>query len=352
MALSASTKHDFRDMFNIMLGQLNASHMGLYGRDMAETENEKTGLLGVEVVPHENGALIKHIIPNSPADKEFSKLHEGEIITNINGEQIGADDNLYAHLINKAEKELYLKVIDEQGNERKVTIRPTNSLRREKYKEWTEERKELTEEYSNGRLGYIHIQAMNWSSFERFERELMASGHGKEGIVIDVRFNGGGWTTDYLMTVLNVRQHAYTIPRGATDNLQKNHKKYTEYYPFSERLPLSAWTKPSIAMCNQNSYSNAEIFSHAYKTLDMGTLVGIPTFGAVISTGGTGMIDNSYLRLPYRAWYVKETRENMENGPAVPDIIIDNKPDSKAENRDEQLKKAVNVLLKQIDEKK
>ena len=349
MALSASTRHDFRDMFNIMLGQLNASHMGLYGDDLAETENESTGLLGIEAAPHPQGAKIKHVIPNSPADKEFSKLQEGEIITRVNGNSLSGT-NLYAALINKAEKEIYMEVLDEEGNRRNVTIRPTNSLRQEKYREWVEERKKLTEKYSNGRLGYIHIQGMNWTSFERFERELMASGYGKEGIVIDVRFNGGGWTTDYLMAVLNVRQHAYTIPRGATDNLQKNHEKFKDYYPFSERLPLSAWTKPSIALCNQNSYSNAEIFSHAYKTLNHGTLVGVPTFGAVISTGGRGLIDGSYLRLPYRGWYVKKTGENMEHGPAVPDIIIHNQPDSKAEGRDEQLKRSVDELLKQIDD--
>lgn len=187
-------------------------------------------------------------------------------------------------------------------------------------------------------------------SFERFERELQASGMGKEGIVIDVRFNGGGWTTDYLMAVLNVRQHAYTIPRGAAENLQDEHKKFKNYYPFSERLPLSSWTKPSVAMCNESSYSNAEIFSHAYKTLDIGTLVGKPTFGAVISTGGQRLLDGSYVRMPFRAWYVKATEENMENGPAVPDVIVDNAPDSKANGEDPQLKKAVEVLLEQLGE--
>ncbi|MFO8236099.1 MAG: S41 family peptidase [Bacteroidales bacterium] len=349
-ALSASTKKDFRDMFNVMLGQLNASHMGLSGRNMEDTEQERTGYLGVEVEPHPNGALVTHVIPNSPADRSASKIKEGEIITNIDGERIEENSNIYAHLTNKRKKEVYIKVRDDDGNSREITIRPTNSLRREKYDEWVEERKRLTEKYSDGKLGYIHIQGMNWPSFERFERELTANGKGKEGIVIDVRFNGGGWTTDYLMTVLNVKQHSYTIPRGATDNLEENHEKFSEYYPFSDRLPLTAWTKPSIALCNQNSYSNAEIFSHAYKTLDVGTLVGTPTFGAVISTGGRGLIDDSYVRLPYRAWYVKETKENMENGPAVPDILIDNKPDSKANDRDEQLKKAVDELLDQIEE--
>ena len=113
----------------------------------------------------------------------------------------------------------------------------------------------------------------------------------KDGIVIDVRYNGGGWTTDYLMAVLNVEQHAYTIPRGATDNLDKDQKKFRDKYPYSERLPLSAWTKPSIAMSNENSYSNAEIFSHAYKALGIGKLVGRPTFGAVISTGAERLVD-------------------------------------------------------------
>ena len=187
-------------------------------------------------------------------------------------------------------------------------------------------------------------------SFERFERELMASGYGKEGIVIDVRFNGGGWTTDYLMAVLNVKQHAYTIPRGAAGSLNEN-PKFKNYYPFSERLPLSSWTKPSIALCNQSSYSNAEIFSHAYKHLGIGTLVGMPTFGAVISTGGKGLIDGSFVRMPFRAWYVKATGENMENGPAVPDVLVENAPDEKGKETDSQLKKSVEVLLSEIDGK-
>ena len=113
-----------------------------------------------------------------------------------------------------------MEVRSTDGSTREIIIRPSASLSTEKYEAWVDMQKTLTENYSNGRLGYIHIRGMNWSSFERFERELMASGYGKEGIVIDVRFNGGGWTTDMVMAVLNVRQHAYTIPRGATDNLE------------------------------------------------------------------------------------------------------------------------------------
>jgi C-terminal processing protease CtpA/Prc len=192
---------------------------------------------------------------------------------------------------------------------------------------------------------------MNMPSFERFERELMASGYGKEGVLLDVRYNGGGWTTDYLMTVLNVDQHAYTIPRGAAKNLEQNKTRFRDYYPYSERLPLTAWTKPSIALCNESSYSNAEIFSHAYKSLDIGDLVGVETFGAVISTGGARLIDGSLIRLPFRGWYVKESNQNMDFSGAVPDHIIQNAPDYRT-GTDKQLEKAVEVLMRQINETK
>lgn len=347
-AMTASTNRDFRDVVNMMLGELNASHMGFYNSDRAETQDIRTGLLGIEVYPVSKGVRITHVIPNSPADREFSKLNTGDIITSVDDTPVSEVENFYSLLEDKVETPTLLTVANSEGETREVIIEPTGSLNRERYNEWVDHRRELTERYSNGRLGYIHIQGMNWPSFERFERELVATGEGKEGIVIDVRYNGGGWTTDYLLTVLKYRQHAYTIPRGATGNLEENKEQFRDHYPFGERLPLSSWTRHSITLANQNSYSNAEIFSHAYKTLDLGTLVGEPTFGAVISTGGAGLMGGSYIRLPFRGWYVKATDENMENGPAVPDIEVINPPDYRS-GKDVQLQRAVDELLNQIE---
>jgi C-terminal processing protease CtpA/Prc/Tol biopolymer transport system component len=349
-AIGASTLTDFRGVFNLMLGQLNASHMGMYGSDeQVEVQSERTGLLGVDIEPATNGVKVLRVVPDTPADRESSKLRAGDIITSVNGVEVGLKNNFYKPLVNTANEKVLLTVTNTSGANREVVIRPTSSIRTALYEEWVQQRRQLTEKYSNGALGYLHIRGMNWTSFEQFERELTASGMGKQGLVIDVRYNGGGWTTDYLMTVLSVRQHAYTIPRGAAADLDKENVNFKKYYPFGERLPLSAWTKPAVAICNANSYSNAEIFSHAFKTLDRGTLVGIPTFGAVISTGGQGLIDGSFVRLPFRAWYVLATGKSMENIPAVPDIIIDNAPDSKAKGVDEQLKKAVETLLAEIN---
>ena len=347
-AVASSTKLDFQYTFNLMLGQVNASHMGLRGvKPRYETPKTNTGLLGIDIQPLEEGILVKDILENVPASREESRLQKGDLIVNVDGQAVSVASNFYQPLNNKSDETVIL-VIERDGKEMELVIRPVKSVSNQLYDDWVEERKELTAEYSDGKLGYIHIRGMNWNSFERFERELAATAYDKEGLVIDVRFNGGGWTTDYLMTILDVRQHAYTIPRGATDDLQENHKKFREHYPFGERLPFYPWTKPSVTLCNQNSYSNAEIFSHAYKTMDLGTLVGTPTFGAVISTGAERLVDGSYVRIPFRAWYVKKTNENMEHHGAVPDIIEYNSPDSKAKGEDPQLKKAVQELLSQI----
>lgn len=346
LVMSASTRTDFRDLFNLMLGQLNASHMGLSSQDQQETQRQQTGLLGVEIKPVARGVEVLRVIPGSPAERPQSELSVGDVITSVNGKAVSGT-NFYAHFEGTVGEEVLIEVTDRRGTSRELAIRPTQSLSDLLYDEWVAEQQNKTEELSGGRLGYLHIRGMNQPSFERFERDLMAAGYGKEGIVIDVRWNGGGWTTDYLMAVLNVRQHAYTIPRGAAEDLEKEKLGFREYYPYSERLPLSAWTRPSIALANESSYSNAEIFSHAYKNLNIGTLVGVPTFGAVISTGSELLIDGSRIRTPFRGWFVKEDDQNMDFHGAVPDIIVEN-PVNYREAGDRQLQTAVKTLLDEL----
>jgi C-terminal processing protease CtpA/Prc/Tol biopolymer transport system component len=345
LALKASTAQDYSFVYNLLLGQLNASHMGYRAGTPEETNSDNIGLLGLEVKNTVKGAEVVYVLPNSVANKSKVNIKVGDLITAVNNKEITKDTNFYSLLKNTRGEEIILSLSN--GND--IVTRTSGSLRTLRYEAWVAERKQLVDEYSNGELGYIHIQGMNAPSFERFERELKASGYGKKGIVIDVRYNGGGWTTDRLMAVLTVSQHAYTIPRGAAKNLQKEHKKFTKNYPFNERAILSVNTKPSIALCNENSYSNAEIFSHAFKNLGIGQLVGQPTFGAVISTGGYRLTEG-FVRMPFRAWYVKKSGKNMENeAPAVPDYLVKNAPGWRARGEDAQLKKAVEVLLDQIN---
>lgn len=348
-AMKASTDQDFQDVFNMMLGELNASHMGFRMPDRYDTANERTGYLGIEVTPEKNGVRITKVLPYGPADREKSRLYVGEIITAVDGEPIRQNTNFYMLMKDTVNERVRLEVRNNKGVERRVVIRPTSSLRTLLYEDFVESRRQMVSKLSNGRLGYVHVRGMNWPSFEAFETAMTAEGHGKDGMVIDVRYNGGGWTTDYLLSVLSVKQHAYTIPRGATDDLTKNHSKFEKYYPYSERLPLASWPGPAITLCNQFSYSNAEIFSHAFQSLGRGTLVGAPTFGAVISTGGVGLMGGSFVRMPFRGWFVKKTGQNMENGPAVPDLLVTDPPGDLLNGKDPQLEAAVKQLLSEIN---
>ena len=343
-ALEASTKEDFADIVNLMLGELNASHMGYYPpgtRGRSQGTGDKTGWIGVTYDPTAGGPgiLIEEVLPDSPAWRSDAAILPGERLLAVNGVEIRDGTNVFGLFVDTDEQRTSLRVQAADGAARTVVVEPVgySAQRRLRYEEWVRERRRLVDGWSQGRLGYIHIQGMNIPSFEEFERGLFAAANGKDGLLIDVRSNGGGWTTDYLMAVLMVKRHAYTVPRDADPSIRA--------YP-QGRLPLSAWTRPAVAVCNQDSYSNAEIFSHAFKSLQRGTLVGAPTFGAVISTGGMRTLDGALVRLPFRGWFVAPTGMNMENNPAVPDVVVWQPPaEDRSKTEDTQLRKAVEVLL-------
>ena len=335
---------DFSDLVNLMLGELNASHMGYRPGLRGPRRGESTGWIGALFDPTAGGPgiLVREVLEDSPAATVKVALSPGERILAVGGRSVDSGTNVYELFADTVGQRVPLRIRATDGTERSAVVIPVSfrAERQLRYETWVRQRRRLVEELSGGRLGYVHIQGMNIPSFEEFERNLYAAAHGKEGLVIDVRSNGGGWTTDYLMTVLNVRRHAYTIPRDADPEVKA--------YP-QGRLPLAAWTRPAAALCNEDSYSNAEIFSHAFKTLERGPLVGSPTFGAVISTGGTFTLNGALVRLPFRGWYVAGSGINMENNGAVPDVVIWQPPaEDTAHDRDTQLARTVEVLLEEL----
>lgn len=340
---AASTREDLADVINLMLGELNASHMGYYppGGNGGET----TGLIGALFDPRAGGPgiLISEVLDDSPATRTDVNLEAGDRLLAVNGYEITPASNVYEPFADTVGREVILTVLDaSDGKERRVRVIPISpgQQRQLRYETWVDQRRAIVDRLSDGRLGYIHIEGMSMPSFEELEHMLYAAADGKEALLIDVRSNGGGWTTDYVMAVLMVRRHAYTVPRDADPQRRA--------YPQS-RLPLSAWTRPAAALCDQESYSNAEIFSRAFKSLERGPLVGWKTFGAVISTSGTRLLDGGWVRLPLRGWYDAETGENMENNPAVPDILVRRPPTQDVSaDEDDQLARAVEVLLERM----
>ncbi|MGA1392658.1 MAG: S41 family peptidase, partial [Phycisphaerales bacterium] len=114
-----------------------------------------------------------------------------------------------------------------------------------------------------------------------------------------------------------------------------------------DRLFIQRYVLPINMLCNEKSFSNAEIVSHAFKTLGRGTLVGMPTYGGVISTGSHRLVDGSTIRMPFRGWYLLDGTD-MENHGAVPDLIIEQMPEDEVAGHDAQLKAAVNDLQSRL----
>jgi len=340
--LGFPAREDFDDLIRLMLGELNASHLGITPPSSG-LPVVPVGALGVRL--DENypgpGFRVEYVFRKGPADRPESRLAPGEVITAVRGRAVLPGDNLFHLLYDAVDRPVSLQVQSADGEKtREVLIRPVSAGQQRDllYEDWVISRRRMVDSLSNGRLAYLHIRAMSQPNFEQFEQELYSEAHDKKGLIVDVRNNGGGWITDYLLAVLTVDRHAYTIPRGAEES----------GYP-QNRLPVYSWVKPVAALCNELSFSNAEIFSHAFKTLGLGPLVGAETGGAVISTGGTMLIDGSYFRVPFRGWYVKGTSINMERQGCIPDITVPEPPGEEGSGRDSQLERAVRELLKLVE---
>ncbi len=347
----------------LMLGELNGSHLGFYpsrsgNRDEPEGWVEQTAHLGVRFDDHFNGPglKVKDVIPDGPADREDTKLLAGDVILSIDGKAVDPAMDLTLILNGRLDRNIVLAVrreaqdedadeADDVGegpsDEINVTIRPTSyaRIRSLLYDKWLEQNRQTVDQASEGKLGYLHIRAMDMGSFYEFERQLYNVGYGREGLVIDVRDNGGGSTTDLLLTALTQPRHAITVPRGGGRG-----------YPH-DRAVFASWDKPIIVLCNQNSYSNAEIFSHSIKTLKRGKVVGVQTAGGVISTGAAQVNDVGRIRVPFRGWFLINDGEDMERNGCLPDTTIWPHPGELPAGHDRQLSTAVEMLLAEMVEK-
>ncbi len=351
LARVTRTPDEFQQVARLMMGELNGSHLGIWGGTQSYSPPSiRTGYLGINATAVDGGYEVTYVLPEGPAWRATSRLHEGDVITAINGMPLAPDGGMPAMDLSEAMagtsgQETLLDVVPAvPESSAYVLIVPTSSggdtnLR---YEDGVRHRRAKVEELSNGRVGYLHIRGMNEPSLRDFERDLFAAANGKDGLLIDVRDNGGGWTTDILLSSLTAPRHAYTIPRGADPDSVPE-----DAYPRDRRL-IYGYSRPIAVLCNQNSYSNAEIFSHAIKTTGRGTLVGQQTYGAVISTGSYRLIDGTTVRRPFRGWYLPDGTD-MENNGAMPDVLVLVDPSDEVEGTDPQLEAAVRAVMEDIE---
>jgi len=195
------------------------------------------------------------------------------------------------------------------------------------YARWVEDHKQMVARLSNGQIGYLHIRAMDASSLQKFQRDLLEN-QDKKALIIDERFNGGGGIDQELLEILGQRK-AYQRTRGR-DSLDV-------------QRPGAAFFGPMVVLQNERSASDAEMFPDGFRRLGLGKLVGVPTSGQVIGTGSFTLLDGSAIRTPGSAVFTA-AGENMENYGVVPDILVDNAPADFLRGHDRQIEKAIEVL--------
>jgi tricorn protease len=343
-AATSPDPQNLATVINLMLGELNGSHLGFTLRpasgESAASWSPVTAHLGVRW-DHTHagpGLKVRDVIPDGPAARRGGLLSAGDVVLSIDETAIGPATDLARLLTGPSGREIRLRVANAAGSERDVAIEADrySAIRALLYPKWVADNRAQVEKQSAGRLGYLHVRAMNQDSFLQFEQDLYAAGVGRDGLIIDVRDNGGGRTADLLLTALTQPAHAIAVPRGGGPG-----------YP-QDRKVFATWSKPIVVLCNQNSFSNAEIFAHAIKHLGRGQLVGVTTAGGVVSTGARTIMDLGTLRLPSRGWYRLQDGEDMELSGAVPHHVVWRQPGESAQGRDTQLDKAVEVLGRDV----
>ena len=328
-------KEDLYALVSLMLGELNASHLGISGQ--LPTPQEYTADLGLifDDAYRGPGLKVAEVLKRGPADRRGLGLKPGDVIVAIDRVPLGTAENLSRLLNNKAGEGVRLDVAGDPADPKATRRIEVVAIARDKatelmYERWVERNAAAVEAQSGGRIGYIHIPGMDDKGLETFVRALYSDNFDKDAVVVDVRYNGGGFTHDQVLSYLGGKEHTVFRQRDGGEGLVlRNYDR--------------KWTKPVVVMCNNRSYSDAEIFPHAFRTLGLGKVVGQATGGFVIGTTSTRLIDGSQFRLPRTGvWTVKNV--NMEKQGVAPDVAVDVTPADWAKGIDTQVVRAVEVL--------
>jgi tricorn protease len=337
-------RHELMNVINEMIGELNASHTGASagggGRGGAGAEGGRvaTRHLGLDLAPDDSAGYYKvtHVYEEGPADKDWIKVAAGNYLIAIDGKPLKSGDDYSSQLGRRLNRKVELTINDKPLAEGAWKIKyepiPMAAFSNLRYDRWVKDRRAIVDRLSGGRVGYLHIKAMDQPSLAKFRKDL-AEFRNKEGLVIDQRFNGGGNIEQELLAILVQRPYQIWQPRG------------TEPTP----RPFSGYFGPKVVLQNWRSASNAEMFPAGFRALGLGKVIGTPTMGAVIGTGSYSLIDGSTIRTPGVGVFLADSAHtNMENHAVQPDIFVENSPEDNLAGRDRQLEVGVQEVMKSL----
>ncbi len=340
LAAGAQTPDELRRIISLMLGELNASHLGI-SPPQGSGSAPATGRLGLRFDREEYeraGALrVTEVIPLSPA--ALARIKPGDYLIAVDGTPITARTNLDQLLSYQINRRVVITVAASSAgsDKREAVLRPVTGAteRGLLYRNWIEENRAYIARISNGRLGYVHMLDMSSGSLSQLYVDLDADNQKYEGVVIDMRNNNGGFVNVYAIDVFARRSYFSMTPRGFSTA------------PSRTVLGQRALEAPTILVTNRHTLSDGEDFTEGYRFLKLGKVVGEPTAGWIIYTSGVQLIDGSVLRLPFTRITATDGTV-MEMNPRPVDLPVDKPLGESYLKRDSQLEAAVNELLRQI----
>jgi tricorn protease len=276
------------------------------------------------------------VVPGGPADKVW--IRPGDYVFEVEGKALGADVDVSRLLAGKAGQAVSVRVgpttARDESRVLQVPAADWGALRGQEYRNWKGDREEQVKK-AGGKIGYVHLRGMMDPDLDQFKKAVAGPLEGTEGLVLDVRNNGGGHIHQDLLDILTRRPFGAFHPRGGKKTLQ----------------PALYYTKPVVVLINERSFSDAEVFPYGFKALKRGIVVGVPTSGGVIGTGSTTLINGATLRMPSVGWYTLEGK-NLEGLGVQPDVLVRETPEDRLAGRDPQLERALGILKEEIAKSK
>jgi len=336
-----ATRIEFSDLMWEMQGELGTSHAYEFGGDHRRPPQYDLGLLGADFVydGRVKAWRIAHIVQGDPWEERARSpltapamnVKEGDTLLAIGGRGLSAETHPNALLVNESRAEVLITVGNAKGKSpRTLTVKTMSSEFPARYREWVETNRRIVHERTKGRVGYVHIPNMGPHGYSEFHRYFLSE-IDREGLVVDVRFNGGGHVSELILEKLARRRIAY------------NQSRWFNIQPY----PVDSVAGPMVAITNEYAGSDGDIFSHGFKLLKLGPLIGKRTWGGVVGIWPRhSLVDGGLTTQPEFSFWFKDVGWKVENYGTDPDIEVEMRPQDFVAGRDPQMERALQEIGK------
>lgn len=330
-----SNNYDFVEMASELLGELNVSHTGARYYPSATPEPTRSlGLIYDLATPATDGLKVAEVIADGPFDRSASRMLPGATITAIDGTDITTLASPLEALNSPTRRKVLVSFTLPSGEKVDEVVIPIATAAENEllYRRWVERNRATVDSLSGGRLGYVHIRSMNDASYRNIYADVLGRYADRDGIVIDTRWNGGGRLHEDIEVLFSGKKYLTQEIRGVK----------------SGEMPSKRWLRPTVMITCEANYSNAHGTPWMYRNRALGKIVGMPVPGTMSSVNWIDLQDDTMLFGVPVVGFRDASGRLLENTQLEPDVIVANDPAIVASGRDQQLEKAVSVLLEEV----